>query len=66
MQKMDKFEIQCCVIILFKVNYVLIMQKKKKLQHTTSICSIAIIICTKNSYDLLKIAELKKIINASN
>ena len=57
MQKMDKFEIQCCVIILFEVNYVLIMQKKK-LQHTTSMCII--IICTKNSYDLLKIAELKK------
>ena len=29
---MDKFEIQCCVIILFKVNYVLIMQKKKKIK----------------------------------
>ena len=64
MQKMDKFEIQCCVIILFKVNYVLIMQKKKS--YSILLVCVLLLYVLKKSYDLLKIAELKKIINASN
>ena len=64
MQKMDKFEIQCCVIILFKVNYVLIMQKKKN--YSILLVCVLLLYVLKKSYDLLKIAELKKIINASN
>lgn len=64
MQKMDKFEIQCCVIILFEVNYVLIMQKKKN--YSTLLVYVLLLYVLKKSYDLLKIAELKKIINASN
>ena len=57
MQKMDKFEIQCCVIILFEVNYVLIMQKKN---YSTLLVCVLLLYVLKKSYDLLKIAELKK------
>ena len=62
---MDKFEIQCYVIILFEVNYVLIMQKKKK-NYSILLVYVLLLYVLKKSYDLLKIAELKKIINASN